>query len=162
MPRLQAEIDRARANYDAAARALEIAEAVLRALERVADTTAGIVRSSDAPAPEGKTRGKTPGAISGQWRAIMGRMVADGNRPEAPDVWAAAASALGYDLAPRAVNDWLRRASQDEHEYILRVAGRYRVSETAIEKFDLRPKPGITASDGGPKSSSQFDEDELI
>ena len=53
-------------------------------------------------------------------------------------------------MSVKAVRDWLRRAAVDEHKYIERNGDTYRVSQTAVERFNLmtaEPSPEVS-SDG--------------
>ncbi len=92
-------------------------------------------------------RGKTPGALSMQWRSIMRKIVANGNHFMPPDLWAVAAAECGYEVVMHSAGDWLRRAAVSEFGYIERDGEAFRVSESAIQRFNLKapePPPEVT------------------
>ncbi len=104
----------------------------------------------DFSAQQSSGRGKAPGAISMQWRQIMGKMVANGNSLMAPDLWVLAASECGHEVDVDTARDWLRRAAKSDFGYIERDGDAFRVSQAAIQRFNLKapePPPEVT-SDG--------------
>ena len=106
---------------------------------------ASLPRAEAAARPTG-SRGKAPGTISNQWRAIMGKVVVDGNQAWTPDLWALAATETGHPMETKAARDWLRRAAEGPYGYIERQGEGYRVGAAAIEKFNLKtaaPPPEV-------------------
>lgn len=136
---LEREISAKSEAISALERQLEIATAELRALQRAASLRPVIRETAGYAAckgiSKGIARGKPPGAISNQWREIMGRMVEQGNAPAPPSLWSAVAGARGYPLDTKAVRDWLRRGAGAKLGLIERHGEHYKVSQAAIEKF---------------------------
>lgn len=95
------------------------------------------LRRAPLPRTEG-VRGKAPGTLSNQWRAIMGAFVVGGNFASPPETWRGIAMHAGYDIDTKTARDWLRRTAKSEHRYIQQIEDGYRVSDLAIEKFGLR------------------------
>jgi hypothetical protein len=99
------------------------------------------------------SRGKQPGTISNQWRAVMGKMAQSvGREPLPPDVWSAAARELGFKMEVKSIRDWLRRGVGAKLGFIDRDGDSdgYGVSQLAIEKFNLQtaaPPPEVSGDD---------------
>ena len=104
-----------------------------------------------AEPPTSPRSGKPPGTLGSRWRSILGRHARTfGIGFAGPELWAANAATEGHPMSVKAVRDWLRRAAVDEHKYIERNGDTYRVSQTAVERFNLmtaEPSPEVS-SDG--------------
>ena len=84
-------------------------------------------------------RGKAAGTLSTQWRTILTEVAKQaGRQPLTPDLWTVIANECGYSLDTRAVRDWLFRGGGATAGYVVREGDAYRVSDMAIERFNLK------------------------
>jgi hypothetical protein len=146
---LDQEIAAKKASIATKERDLEMERIELRALQRAASLRPfhrknGVSRlehpAADAGghAPRERSRGKLRGTLSNRWREIMRRVVMEGNEPLPPDLWSVVAHQAGFDLEVKSARDWLRRGVGAQLGFIDRQGDAYRVSQAAIEKFNLK------------------------
>lgn len=93
---------------------------------------------SVSPKPEEPAkRGKAKGDISKVWRAVMAKVALAGNMPLSPDLWAVLSAECGRLVNVDAVRNWLRHGAAAENGYIVRTGDMYRLSDKAVQKFNL-------------------------
>lgn len=137
------EIAAKRAEIAALDRRLEWAKVELATLERAAvlrpirpDSARNGAGMDEQPA----RRGRIPGALSYQWRQILGVMVENGNQFVSPVTAAALAETIGVRIAPKAAADRLARYVRKG--FTERVGDTYRVTAGAIMRFGLQAGVG--------------------
>lgn len=145
---LQQEIDNLRADISEWRRKIELAEAELRGLERAAKYLPAQT-STDVEKPKRSPRrgGRQPGAISNRWKAVLGELV--GGVFDDKHV-----ADVVFELENRRIKPTeVRRIFEGyiEHGYVEKTGDDlYRVTDVAIEKFDLEKEEGPDES--GPQS----------
>lgn len=166
MDKLDAEIEKTRKELADLKRKVEARETELRALVKAAELRPEPAASPtverepkrvrlNAPAPESgpadptlppgtitveRRGGRQPGAISKQWRNVLDGIYAEGkNRPHDVGAISLLAESAGLDLQVSSV--LARMKNYVELGYVEEVNGHYRVTPTAIEKFELRKQP---------------------
>lgn len=138
---LSRAVEEWRLKYETAKREWELTQARLDGLKIAKEMLGSASLPARAPARhEGviRGRGKQPGTLSKEWRAVLAAHVASGNAFASPKDIAAHATSVGHPVEMKPTRDRLRKYLSIG--FTERDGDLYRVSQDAIERFGLAPE----------------------